>query len=313
MIFLPLDIREKLLTIKHYKKSSIDTMDQQIMRIHKLLFLTHFDIETLKNLSIIKPLFELHFDKSSITKAIANTIIQILKLDSSIDTTDWDIWFKIVCLQQAHDYQYKEPTAVELANRICMSDVRKLFETYQNDIKLKKQSKFFWLKYTILAVYSLFPPLRGQDWYDTMVVKIIDNSNPDVMLAAYNTKMDAQKCNIYNILTGQLVLKFYKTSKTYGVRVLTLPDELQTIIKEWMKINRTQFLFPTMKTGLPMTQQTFTHRLNSIFSPKKVSTSMLRKIYVSEMIPTITVAQRKELSLIMAHSLSSQEFVYKKF
>jgi hypothetical protein len=311
MIFLPLDIREKLLATNRYTETSINTMDGQIMRIHKLLFLTHFDIETLKNLSIIKPLFELHFDKSSVTKNIANTIIRILEIVTTDNLDEWKKWHKIITHAHYDNYHYKELTETELSNLISMKDVHDLFIKYQTDIINKKcKKKFVWIKYLILAVYSLHPPLRGQDWYGTKIVNI---KNDDKLLENYNIVLDKDKHNIYNIVTGELVLKFYKTTKSYGLRILTLSDELQAIIKNWMTINRTQFLFPTLKTGLAMTQQSFTQRLNTIFSPKKVSTSMIRKVYISETIPSMTVTQRKELSKIMAHSLVMQEFVYKKF
>ncbi len=63
----------------------------------------------------------------------------------------------------------------------------------------------------------------------------------------------------------------------------------------------------------PMKHNTLTKYINKIFYPKKVSTTLLRKIYLSEKYPVVNTYREQLLdSHIMGHSVGTQKMIYSK-
>ncbi len=108
-----------------------------------------------------------------------------------------------------------------------------------------------------------------------------------------------------------MVIKDYKTVKTYGIRILDIPKPLANILYEWSKNNTTSFLIPTRKKA-QMSQQGFTDLLNRIFCPDKVSTDILRQSYITNIVCDMEPHEAKKIATIMAHSITTQQMVYKK-
>ena len=62
-----------------------------------------------------------------------------------------------------------------------------------------------------------------------------------------------------------------------------------------------------------MTNNGLTKYLNKIFKPKKVSTTILRKLYLSEKYPVIhNRDDMKKDAYIMGHSVETQQGIYRK-
>jgi len=99
-----------------------------------------------------------------------------------------------------------------------------------------------------------------------------------------------------------------------GTKVLVMPPVIEKICTVWSNINEGPNFIVNTKNGNMLTQQAFTGLLNRIFAPHKVSSSMLRKIYISSFLNSNpSVKQRKELAKIMGHQIGLQEFVYSRF
>ena len=166
---------------------------------------------------------------------------------------------------------------------------RNLFDTYQ--------------QYLVLNLYYLIPPLRN-DFARVEVFKKFDKK--------FNG-------NSINLDKKTLILKEYKTAKTYGEKVIDLPEELIKIIKKWIKIrekihpqlkNRRELLFNLKLTA--MNGINLTIYLNKIFG-RKVSSTMLRKSYLSERFPVIeSTDELNKLASGMCHSVSMQQSTYRK-
>lgn len=313
MDFLPKHVVEKL--ANKYKLSSINIMGGRIKRIHKILKLKKYDIDVLLNLELIKKTIKKHIKNTACAKDIINTIIQVLKIEEKNDNLKpYEKYFKSLVNTHKEAYLLKEPSKKELENVVSMNDVITLFKQYETQINAKKDKhdQYLWVRYVLLAMYSLFPPLRGEEWYKTKV-ESIQEEDVERRIELYNEILNRDQENFYNIHNGELVLKFYKTMSTYGLRILKLPDELQDIIKQWKTINTSHYLIPNIKTGTPLSQQGFTEKFNNIFFPKKVSSSMIRKVYVSEIVPNISNDARKQLKHTMGHSLAVQTMVYSRF
>jgi integrase len=151
--------------------------------------------------------------------------------------------------------------------------------------------------FVILSLYVLIPPRRIKDFTD---LKISD--------------IDKKKHNYWDEDKHQLVFNSYKTAKNYGEQRVDIPAELEEIFEKWIPI-ATEFSEYMIFNGYgePMNQPTLTKTINNIFG-KKISASMLRHIYISDVVlkdqPKITELEK------MAHDMgqsTAQQQLYKKF
>ena len=161
-------------------------------------------------------------------------------------------------------------------------------------------------RYLVMNLYHLIPPIRG----DFVGCLVYDNPIffPDL------------KKNYIYLNTKKLVLNRYKTSKTYGIgNEVNLPDELVDIIKKWMEIR--EIVYPRLSGNVellltnnlqPMGQVNLTQFLNRIFQ-RNVSSTMLRKSYISEKYPvTHTTNEMQRDATLMQHSVAVQQTTYRK-
>jgi hypothetical protein len=116
----------------------------------------------------------------------------------------------------------------------------------------------------ILSLYTKIAPRRSLDYVEMVVDKPQEN----------------QTTNYY--YQGKFYFNRFKTQKTYKQQVIDVPTELNEIIKLYLKHKKgdTNKLLVNVK-GIPFKSSTdMTNRLNKIFD-KKVSSSMLRKVFLT--------------------------------
>ena len=119
--------------------------------------------------------------------------------------------------------------------------------------------------------------------------------------------------NYINLKTKQIVLNKYKTSKTYGEKKIDIPPKIFTLINRWYKLNNSDYLLINIRDKNAMTNNGLTKYLNKIFKPKKVSTTILRKLYLSEKYPvTHNISDMKKDAYVMGHSIKTQQGIYRK-
>ena len=115
----------------------------------------------------------------------------------------------------------------------------------------------------------------------------------------YDVKTD----NYYK--AGKLYFNRYKTSAKYGLQVLTVPEELNKIIKKWIKINDSDYLLIS-SSGSALSSPQVTRILNKIFDGKKISVDMLRHIYLTNYYKNIPPLREIEaLAADMGHSVET--------
>lgn len=144
----------------------------------------------------------------------------------------------------------------------------------------------------ILSLYVLLPPRRSTDY-----VKLkVRHANP----TTDNT-----------IVKNKLVFNEYKTDKTYGRQEVKLPPKLKTLLTKWMNKHDNDYLLFD-RQGRPLTNSKLTLRMNKIFNGKKISSSMLRHIWISEKFKNApTLKEMKETAEQMGHSVEEQQ-LYRK-
>lgn len=153
------------------------------------------------------------------------------------------------------------------------------------------------LQYIILSMYVLIPPRRIADYQNFKIANI-----------------DKEKDNYFDEAKKQLVFNQYKTSKHYGQQTVDAPKELVDLLHKWMPVAKRYSDYLVFNSyGKGLSQPQITKLINSIFG-KNISASMLRHIYVSDVVLK-DVPKRTELEKIASDMGQSveQQAMYKKF
>jgi hypothetical protein len=196
-------------------------------------------------------------------------------------------------------------TNKEIDNLLSIADVEKLREDTRKLIE-KSPSLALYHRFLVLSIYSYLPPLRQGELLSCQIKEF--NKGDDL-----KTKITEDLKNFICLTNKKLVITDCKTKKNFSIRIIDVPDQLATIVKDFSDRFQSKFLIPlASNVSRPMSSSGFSHYLNSIFG-KKVSVDMLRKVYISEKCPKMTDEERNKLSYIMGHSVVTQELVYKKF
>jgi integrase len=88
------------------------------------------------------------------------------------------------------------------------------------------------------------------------------------------------KSNDNYLLRKKLYFNSYKGSDKKGLQVVPIPNELNDILKKWIKVNPTDYLLYNEKGG-KLSNVVLNQRLNRIFE-KKVSVNILRHSFLTD-------------------------------
>lgn len=111
---------------------------------------------------------------------------------------------------------------------------------------------------------------------------------------------DAEKDNYFDLKNNRFVFQSYKTAKTYHRVEEVVPKKLKTILTKWLKINPTDYIIFTSKLA-PIDSVKITEKLNHIFG-KKISTSMLRHIFVTHRFGNVDLSSIEQTAKAMGNS-----------
>lgn len=192
---------------------------------------------------------------------------------------------------------YQKPKDKEINDKISMDDVKKLRNEYQ--LKIKNNILHHYdVYYLLCSLYSYLPPLRSEDYINTLI------KNDD-------TNIDSD--NYFDYENKQLVFNHYKTKKIHGRRIIDVPNELCEIINNFHIKSNSMYLICT-HTGGKLTNVTFNHLFKRCFKGSHVSSSILRKVFISESNDNnICADERIKNAKIMAHLPSTQQSIYTRY
>lgn len=206
-------------------------------------------------------------------------------------------------LKDANDYNAslrdQKLTTKQQDNWMTMEEIMKIWrDLYKRSapfLKKDKLTKPQWnevLNLVLLSLYVLQPPRRSQD-YAVMLTK------------DYNKETD-------NYYDGKVfAFNKYKTKKTYGEQIIKVAPKLNTMLKQWVKINHYPTLLATYG-GRPLSVSRITILLNAIFG-KNISTTMLRHIYLTDQYKDVPALNKMdELAKEMGHSTEQALETYVK-
>jgi hypothetical protein len=123
--------------------------------------------------------------------------------------------------------------------------------------------------------------------------------------------IDKSTDNYVDIKAGKFIFQNYKTEKSYGSQECEITKPLKVILNKWFRVipDGCDFvLFDNKMHSLSSPQMT--HRLNEIFG-KKISTSMLRHIYLTKKFGGIDLDELQKTATAMGNS-SMQALHYDK-
>jgi hypothetical protein len=149
--------------------------------------------------------------------------------------------------------------------------------------------KKVWQEYAILSLYTLIAPLRSD--YSPVRITTPDDNGTDNKLV---------------IDTGSIVfvLQDYKTAKQYGVQRIAFPIELANIIRHWLTMETSGFLFNVK--GKPASESWLSGQVRSLMkrlTGKASGINILRHSYISYMRrDEAPVLAQQALAASMMHS-----------
>lgn len=184
--------------------------------------------------------------------------------------------------------------------------LEKKVNTFYKQKNLSDEQYSELLSYALLSLYIHQSPRRNKDY---QLMHVVD---------AFTTELDP-KFNYLDLGKKKFIFNQYKTSKKYGRFDLPVKKELLSALKKYLKHRDNKLLlddrndkpFLIRHDGKQLDKSNdITKLLNKVFG-KKVGSSMLRHIFLTDKYDAIIDEQKKDAG-IMAHSESEQKKYVKK-
>jgi len=203
-----------------------------------------------------------------------------------------------------------ELTEEQKKNWVSWDEILETFKKLQEEVDTFKENKIIsdknynlLLGFTILACYIFNSPRRNKDYQNMNIIKKeTDNLSKDI--------------NYYVYDDNKFIFNKYKTEKTYGKQEIPVSDDLKKVLDIYIKfqpilkgkvkrlINTPLFIY---QDGSELTTiNSITRILNKILGNKKMGSSALRHIFLSDKYKDIN-NDMKEDALKMAHSTPQQQ------
>ena len=198
-------------------------------------------------------------------------------------------------------------TAKEKANWMTWPEVLEVYGRYKEAAeqmefltRLNAPNYRTMLRYMILSLYVLLPPGRSLDYVAMYVMPP----------KSKNQLTDDR--NWIDLRNKTMVFNKFKTVKDMGQEVVSYKDrpDFEEALNRYLKFNPDRhdthpYKFLVHKNGSEISQsKQMTEILNQIFAPKKISSTMLRHIYLSS---KYDVAEMAEDAKMMRHSIEQQK------
>lgn len=205
-----------------------------------------------------------------------------------------DKYMNFLKLQQKTDTQKKNwmtfKQLTDLTNKLYDKLQEKGITLNSTDLDLSNSEFTLLQQYVIMRVYLTFP-LRND-----FSCKIISKKDYD--------KLDEkeQKDDNYLVIKSKakkhFVINQFKNMAIIGQRILEIPPNLNRIINLWLKYNKSPYFLVQYKDrSKRMTENGITKFFNKMFkkyAKKKISTSMIRHIVISNYLENEKTIEQKE-------------------
>lgn len=309
------ELEQKLLNDKKLAQSSVKLYLRNLEKLN--------DNQPLKNLNFLKDTKgiteKLNDYKENTKRGYYISITSVLSLDKSTKPKQklYDEYFKLM-MDKNKELKAEEganqKTESQEKNWIAWSEVeqkwdalKKKVEIFKNNKEISEHQYNTLLQYVVLSLYTCLPPRRNE--YQNMMV---------VKSASENSPTDK---NYYDIDNNRFIFNKYKTMKKEGQKIIEIPEQLKSVLSIYIKhhplikgkINKKfqPVNFLVYQDGQALDKvNSITRVLNKIFG-KKVGSSMLRHIYLSNKYGDVNEEQKKDAA-VMGHSVDMARDYIKK-
>lgn len=295
------------------KDTTINMYASNLMKLMKLMEADSFKFLS-KPDKIEDILKELHY---TTRRNYLNAIVVYLMAE---EDKNEDLIDKYTELRDELNKKYEEEQATGVIsdkqkdNFVDISEITKMIEQMGKEIKdknLYRKENLSPKERGLLQVYVIF------NIYSRVPLRNDVAGMESITKTTYNklTEEDKKEKN-YLVSTKSsmfMVLNRFKTQKKYGELVFYLQKDLEKILRQYLKINGMGVLFKS-GTGKPLTRNALSQLLiktSKKYMDKSISTTMLRKIYLSSKYSDVKDEMAKD-SAIMGHSTEMQSKVYIK-
>lgn len=167
------------------------------------------------------------------------------------------------CNEVNNKYKEQKLTDKQKEHRISFEDVKEKVEEALNNLKNNPTLENYKLYLASVFSSGIYSPPRRSEFAN---VKIKD----------YDINTDNY------LLKKKIIFNQYKTAKKYGSQTYEIPNEILPMLKRYLKVNNSNYLFPKSSDDkTPMSNSDYNRLLNKAFG-KSISVDALRSIYLSE-------------------------------
>lgn len=160
-------------------------------------------------------------------------------------------------------------------------------------------------KLMLLHLYTQMTPIRISEWTEC---RIAINPTEDQI-----NQFNMFNYNYINTKTSQFIINNHKTKKTYGRKILNVPDSLMKLIIDYFELwHHTNYLLLNDQ-GKPYKNTSINRLLYEIFDGKKVSTNLLRKIFLSHHAQNSNYETRSKIIKEQGHNPLTSMMYYTDF
>jgi len=306
------------------KDTTINTYLKNLVKLNKMVNpdTELKDIDFLKNIDKVSETIDhLHYTTK---RNYYNAIIVTLLVHD-----DEELLKQYQSIRDKLNQQYEDEQATgvisdkQKENFVEIEEIHKVINEIYEEIymkKLKKKSELskkdqhLFMVYLLISIYVKYP-FRN----DVAGMSVISKRTYN------NLTLEEKTTNNYVVVEKNkmsFVLNEYKTSKKYHEKIIPIDKELEKIfrmyfritnISDRMKSGEETILFKS-STGNPLSRNAISQLLLKTFKQrlgKSISTTMLRKIYLSSKYANVKDEMEKD-ALVMGHSVETQQKVYVK-
>lgn len=292
------------------KPNSVKQYEVQLKKLKNLF--DSDDYKFLKNPeNVNKKLEGLHY--TSVRNMYNAIIILLMALNSDKKMDKLIGQYSELRDELNHKYEDEQKSGVisdkQKDNFVDMSEVEKMISQLKSDVtKLKKKKTLTKMDISTLRAYTLF----------SMLSRIPTRNDASNMMyisqKAYKKLSDEEKQKNNYLVNERNNMKFiynvYKTSKKYGENVIPVPPELKPVMRMYIKLmdyNVGDNIFPMSRNAISQ----LLLKTSKKYMGKNISSTMLRKIYLSSKYGKLKEEMEKDASM-MGHSVDVAQSTYVK-
>ena len=283
-----------LLIPRKIKKDSVFQQFTKIVNLHRKIFGTLTDCNNLnflkdtdKVIAFINKQYKTPNSRNSQIQAIAS-ILQVLP-----EYKDEYMFYSKFSTDKRKEINKEAEknlkTAKESANILAWGTLKDL---YKNENMIPEHR-------ALIALYTLIPPRRIQD------MQLLTISDTEV-----NANDNLNYLVVKRGIPTKLIFNEYKTKQIYGVQSFDIAKDLADVLKPYIKDKKPGD--PVFKTKNNKHIRNFSEYLTNVFKKytgKNISVNLIRHAFVSAFLKKNTsIAEKKEISIKMAHSITTQGF-----